>query len=124
MLPEPVLHILVIYLHEVFKGHGQIGLLCLQEVTLPLFRLSLQLKASFLFLFLGSGVIGVIEFAVPGFCLFVIICWHKNQSFLEKWVHFARDCDIIRLFSGIAQSLCGIMAAPVLAHWGGFVICG
>jgi len=25
---------------------------------------------------------------------------------------------------GIAQSLCGIMAVSVLAHWGGFVIYG
>ena len=41
---------------------------------------------------------------------------NNNQSFLEKWVHFARDCDIIRLFTGIAQPLCGIMAAPVLAQ--------
>ena len=58
MFPKPVTHILIAYLRKVFKSHGQIGLLRLQKVTFPLFRLSLQLKAPFLLLFLGSGVIG------------------------------------------------------------------
>lgn len=65
MLPEPVLHVLIVNLYKVLKGHGQIGLLSLQKVPLPLFGVSLQLKAPLFLLLSGPGVIGIIVFAVP-----------------------------------------------------------
>ena len=65
MLPEPVLHVLIVNLYKVLKGHGQIGLTGFQKVPLPLFGVPLQLEAPLFLLLSGPGVIGIIELAVP-----------------------------------------------------------
>ena len=65
MFPEPVFHVLIVNPYKVLEGHGQIGLLGLQKVPLPLFGVPLQLEAPLLFLLSGPGVIGIIVFAVP-----------------------------------------------------------
>lgn len=79
VLPEPVAHVLIVNFHKVPETHGQVGLLRLKEIPLPFPGLALQLEAAFLFLLLCPGVIRVIEFAVPGFCLFVVISGHKKS---------------------------------------------
>jgi hypothetical protein len=80
VLPEPVAHILIVNPHKVPEAHGQVGLLRLQEVPLPLPGLALQLEAAFLFLLFCPGVVRVIEFAEPGFRLFIVISGHKKIS--------------------------------------------
>lgn len=75
-------HVIVIYLHEVFKIHGKIGLLRLHKMPLPFLRFSLELEAAFLTLTFSTGIVSIITFDIPGLSFFVLIDGHVHLPFI------------------------------------------
>ena len=99
MLSEAVFHILVVYLHKVFKGHRQIGLLGFQKISFPFFGVPLELKTSLLFLFSGSRVVRVVAFYKVCSALFVFKYWHNFLPFLLGGMDEGKGFDNILLLT-------------------------
>ncbi len=87
-----VAHILNVNVVKRLKAYVRCPLLPFQEGAFPLFGVTLELEAPFLFLLFGTCPVSVIELAVPGLCLFIIISWYTSSSF-----HSGRAwCEMIR----------------------------
>ena len=87
ILPETVLHVLIVELYKIFKGHGKITLLCFQKVPLPLLGILLAFESALFALPFGAAVVCIIALDIPCLGAGVLIYWHKKQSFL-----FVADC--------------------------------
>ena len=81
----PVLFEALIFVIESLKGNVRACSELLQEISLPVLRFTLQLKASLELLFLFTLPIGVVEFAVPGTAFIILIAWHIVISPFTPW---------------------------------------
>lgn len=74
--------VLSIEVIERLEGHIGVSLLLLQEGALPVLCVTLELKAALKLLFALACPVFVVEFTVPGFLFFIIICWHNHLPFI------------------------------------------
>lgn len=64
------------------------------KTALPVFRVLFLLKSSFHFLAALPVPVRVVEFAVPGLCVFVVITWHRTTLLSlcrGRWLKDERD---------------------------------